>query len=59
MSSILPEVKFGGHYISLGLQPEWEDVTSVVCVGPKAKPVIRCSAQWRRGGIMWSLPRLC
>ena len=48
LSTLLPESRSTSQEVSLGLQPQEEDGTSVVCYGPKAKPGITCFTQWTK-----------
>ena len=48
LSTLLPESRSTNQEVSLGLQPQREDGTSVVCYGPKAKPGITYFTQWTK-----------
>ena len=53
LSTLLPESKSTSQEVSLGLQPQGEDVTSVVCYGLEAKPGITCFTQWTKAFRMY------
>ena len=53
LSTLLPESRSTSQEVSLGLQPQGEDGTSVVCYGPEAKPGITCFTQWTKAFRMY------